>query len=86
MSHHYVEFCNPLHPQADITYTQETVGKAIKDDDVAVDRVAVYFEDACRLHEEAIKEFEEGLRKTTPTRSGNLLRRHGTQQSKQQTP
>jgi hypothetical protein len=55
-------------------------------EDVIIDRVAVYFEDACRLHEEAIKEFEEGLRKTTPTRSGNQLRRRGTQQSRQQMP
>jgi hypothetical protein len=40
--------------------------KAIKGDYVAVDRVAVYFEDACRLHEEAIKEFEEGVKENNP--------------------
>ena len=31
-----------------------------------IDRVVVYFEDACRLHEEAIKEFEEGVKENNP--------------------
>jgi hypothetical protein len=35
-------------------------------EDVIIDRVAVYFEDACRLHEEAIKEFEEGVKEDNP--------------------
>jgi len=35
-------------------------------EDVIIDRVVVYFEDACRFHEEAIKEFEEGVKENNP--------------------
>jgi hypothetical protein len=31
-----------------------------------IDRVTVYFEDACRFHEESIKEFEEGVKENNP--------------------
>jgi len=33
---------------------------------VTIDRVTVYFEDACKFHEESIKEFEEGVRENNP--------------------
>jgi hypothetical protein len=29
---------------------------------VTIDRVIIYFEDACRFHEESIREFEEGVK------------------------
>ena len=33
---------------------------------MATDRVTIYFEDACRFHEESLKEFAEGARENNP--------------------
>lgn len=31
-----------------------------------IDKVSIYFEDACRFHEESIREFEEGVKENNP--------------------
>jgi len=40
--------------------------RLLGDGGVAIDRVAIYFEDACRFHEESLKEFEEGAKENNP--------------------
>ena len=40
--------------------------RAIVGEGMTIDRVVVYFEDACSFHEESIKEFEEGVKENNP--------------------